>query len=77
MTVKLSLPDYCIELIKGLFSPQVSLGKKNSVKVVVRNSGTRAAFVKAVCYSGTAKIKLAIDDVFYNREHRLLTGKYM
>ena len=74
MTVKLSLPDYCIELIKGLFSPQVSLGKKNSVKDVVRNSGTRAAFVKAVCYSGTAKIKLAIDDVFYNQEHRLLTG---
>ena len=35
-----------------LFSHQVSLGKRNSVKVVVRNSGTRAAFVKAVCYSG-------------------------
>ncbi|XP_068724654.1 centrosomal protein of 192 kDa-like isoform X2 [Montipora capricornis] len=30
---------------------EVSLGKRNSVKVVVRNSGTRAAFVKAVCYS--------------------------
>ncbi|XP_078367466.1 uncharacterized protein LOC144651409 isoform X2 [Oculina patagonica] len=30
---------------------EVSLGKKNSVKVVVRNSGTRAAFVKAACYS--------------------------
>jgi len=30
---------------------EVSLGKKNSIKVVVRNSGTRAAFVKAVCYS--------------------------
>ncbi|XP_022796822.1 uncharacterized protein LOC111335223 isoform X4 [Stylophora pistillata] len=30
---------------------EVSLGKKNSVKVVVRNSGTRAAFVKAMCYS--------------------------
>ncbi|KAJ7319161.1 hypothetical protein OS493_036674 [Desmophyllum pertusum] len=30
---------------------EVSLGKKNHVKVVVRNSGTRAAFVKAVCYS--------------------------
>ncbi|XP_074619097.1 uncharacterized protein LOC141877946 isoform X2 [Acropora palmata] len=30
---------------------EVSLGKKNSLKVVVRNSGSRAAFVKAVCYS--------------------------
>ena len=31
---------------------------------MVRNSGTRAAFVKAVCYSGTVEIKLAIYDVF-------------
>ena len=43
----------------------------------MRNSGTRAAFVKAVCYSGTVEIKLAIYDVFYNKQHRPWTdNKY-
>lgn len=37
---------------------EVSLGKKNSVKVVVRNSGTRAAFVKVVCYSDIHSLQL-------------------
>lgn len=63
MAVKSSLPGTTPKVknwLKGLFSPQVSLGKKNSVKVIVRNSGTRAAFVKAVCYSGTVKLILAI-----------------
>ena len=46
-----------------MFHYQVSLGKKNSVKVVVRNSGTRAAFVKAVCYSGTVSGDFEIIDV--------------
>lgn len=31
---------------------KVSLGRRNILKVTVKNSGRRAAFVKAVCYAG-------------------------
>jgi centrosomal protein CEP192 len=30
----------------------VSLGRRNILKITVKNTGHRAAFVKAVCYAG-------------------------
>ena len=30
----------------------MSLGRRNILKVTVKNTGRRAAFVKAVCYAG-------------------------
>ena len=33
----------------------MSLGRRNILKITVKNTGHRAAFVKAVCYAGKAK----------------------
>jgi hypothetical protein len=34
---------------------QVSLGRRNILKITVKNIGHRAAFVKAVCYAGKVR----------------------